>query len=175
MTANLPAYHITLQGAVVVSETRHSHTHYHNEQKNSPFKSFFCQAVVAHAFNPSTWEAEAGGFLSSGLQSEFQDSQGYTDTHTHTKKRKKKKKHLSPFPLYLSFCYIVFVPFFCYIIFVSFFCYIAFVCLLICLVGGGDNATGQRTTSKGECSPSSKWLPGIKPRSSGLVACTFTC
>jgi hypothetical protein len=33
--------------------------------------------VVAHAFNPSTWEAEAGGFLSSsqpGLQSEFQDS-----------------------------------------------------------------------------------------------------
>jgi hypothetical protein len=22
------------------------------------------QAVVAHAFNPSTWEAEAGGFLS---------------------------------------------------------------------------------------------------------------
>jgi hypothetical protein len=25
----------------------------------------FCQVVVAHAFNPSTWEAEAGGFLSS--------------------------------------------------------------------------------------------------------------
>jgi hypothetical protein len=23
-----------------------------------------CWAVVAHAFNPSTWEAEAGGFLS---------------------------------------------------------------------------------------------------------------
>jgi hypothetical protein len=39
--------------------------------------------LVAHAFNPSTWEAEAGGFLSSrdqpGLQSEFQDSQGYTE------------------------------------------------------------------------------------------------
>jgi hypothetical protein len=35
--------------------------------------------VVAHAFNPSTQEAEAGGFLSSGLQSEFQDSQGYTE------------------------------------------------------------------------------------------------
>jgi hypothetical protein len=30
------------------------------------FKKFFvCQAMVAHAFNPSTWEAEAGGFLSS--------------------------------------------------------------------------------------------------------------
>jgi hypothetical protein len=24
-----------------------------------------CREVVAHAFNPSTWEAEAGGFLSS--------------------------------------------------------------------------------------------------------------
>jgi hypothetical protein len=30
------------------------------------------QAVVAHAFNSSTWEAEAGGFRSQpGLQSEF--------------------------------------------------------------------------------------------------------
>jgi hypothetical protein len=38
--------------------------------------------VVAHAFNPSTWEAEAGRFLSSrpaGLQSEFQDSHGFTE------------------------------------------------------------------------------------------------
>jgi hypothetical protein len=39
--------------------------------------------VVAHAFNPNTWEAETGGFLSSrgqpGLQSEFQDSQSYTE------------------------------------------------------------------------------------------------
>ena len=37
--------------------------------------------MVAHAFNPCIWEAEAGGFLSSrptmpGLQSEFQDNQG---------------------------------------------------------------------------------------------------
>jgi hypothetical protein len=40
-----------------------------------------CRAVVTQAFNPSTWEAEAGRFLSSrstGLQSEFQDSQSYT-------------------------------------------------------------------------------------------------
>jgi hypothetical protein len=38
--------------------------------------------VVVHAFNPSPWEAEAGGSLSSRptwLQSEFQDSQGYTE------------------------------------------------------------------------------------------------
>jgi hypothetical protein len=40
--------------------------------------------VVAHTFNPSTWEAEAGRFVSSkgqpGLQTEFQDSQGYRET-----------------------------------------------------------------------------------------------
>jgi hypothetical protein len=55
--------------------------------------------VVVHAFNPSTWEAEAGGFLSlkpawSGLQSEFQDSQGYTEKSCleKTKKKPKKKK-----------------------------------------------------------------------------------
>jgi hypothetical protein len=37
---------------------------------------------MAHAFNPSTQEAEAGRFLvrgQPGLQSEFQDSQGYTE------------------------------------------------------------------------------------------------
>jgi outer membrane biosynthesis protein TonB len=32
-------------------------------------------AVVAHTFNSSTWEAEAGGFLSTRPQ----DSQGYTE------------------------------------------------------------------------------------------------
>jgi hypothetical protein len=39
--------------------------------------------VAAHAFDPSTWEAEAGRSLSwgqSSLQSEFQDSQGYRKT-----------------------------------------------------------------------------------------------
>ena len=40
------------------------------------------QAVVAHAFNPSTKEGEAGRFLvrgQPGLQSEFQDSRDYTE------------------------------------------------------------------------------------------------
>jgi hypothetical protein len=50
--------------------------------------------VVAHAFNLSTWEAEAGGFLSlrpgPGLQSEFQDSQGYTEKPC-LKKQKQKQ------------------------------------------------------------------------------------
>jgi hypothetical protein len=51
--------------------------------------------VVAHAFNPSTREAEAGGFLSSrqpGLQSEFQDSQGYTEKPCLEKQNKQTKK-----------------------------------------------------------------------------------
>ena len=46
--------------------------------------------MVAHAFNPSKWETEAGGFLSSrppGLQSEFQDSQGYTEKPCLEKKK----------------------------------------------------------------------------------------
>jgi hypothetical protein len=54
--------------------------------------------VVVHAFNPSTWEAEAGGFLSlsqPGLQGEFQDSQGYTETLSRkTKNKKQPKKNL---------------------------------------------------------------------------------
>jgi hypothetical protein len=48
--------------------------------------------VVVHAFNPSTWEAEAGGSLSLGLQSEFQDSEGYTEkTKNKTKQNKNHK------------------------------------------------------------------------------------
>lgn len=39
--------------------------------------------MVAHTFNPSTWEAEVGGSLwaqgKPGLESEFQDIQGYTE------------------------------------------------------------------------------------------------
>jgi hypothetical protein len=49
---------------------------------------FLCRSVVAHAFNPSTWEAEAGGFLSSRpawSKSEFQDNQGYTEKPCHEK------------------------------------------------------------------------------------------
>jgi hypothetical protein len=60
--------------------------------------------VLVHAFNSSTREVEADGFLSSrqpGLQSEFQDSQGYTEkpylekqkqTNKQTKNKNKKQK-----------------------------------------------------------------------------------
>jgi hypothetical protein len=66
--------------------------------------------MVAHAFNPSTWEAEAeaeaGGFLIQGqpdLQREFQDSQSYTDTLSWktNKQTKKKKKGIQ---LFISSC-----------------------------------------------------------------------
>jgi hypothetical protein len=60
-------------------------------------------AVVVHAFNPSTWEAEAGRFLvrgQPGLYSEFQDSQSYTEQpclekNKQIKKKKKRKQKLS--------------------------------------------------------------------------------
>jgi hypothetical protein len=48
--------------------------------------------MVAHAFNPSTWEAEAGGFQGQpGLQNEFQDSQDYTEKHCLEKQNKQTK------------------------------------------------------------------------------------
>jgi hypothetical protein len=47
--------------------------------------------VVVHAFNPSIWETEAGRYLGlrprPGLQSEFQDSQGYTEKPCLEKKK----------------------------------------------------------------------------------------
>ena len=51
--------------------------------------------MVVQAFNPSTGEAEAGGFLSSrqlALQSEFQDSQSYTEKPVSKNQKKKKEK-----------------------------------------------------------------------------------
>jgi hypothetical protein len=52
--------------------------------------------VVAHTFNPSTWEAEAGGFLSSrpAWSTEFQDSQGYRETLSQKTKTKQKTRNL---------------------------------------------------------------------------------
>jgi hypothetical protein len=46
--------------------------------------------MVAHVFNPSTREAEAGGFL----QSEFQDSQGYTEKPCLEKQKQKQQKKM---------------------------------------------------------------------------------
>jgi hypothetical protein len=52
--------------------------------------------MVAHAFNPSLWEAVRG---QPGLQSEFQDSQGYTEKPCVEKpkpKPKNKKQNKKP-------------------------------------------------------------------------------
>ena len=51
--------------------------------------------MVAHAFNPNTWEAEAGESLNSRpawLQSKFQDSQGYEKEKRRRARRRKMKK-----------------------------------------------------------------------------------
>ena len=53
--------------------------------------------VVVYAFNPSTWEAEAGGFLSSSpaCSTEWipgQDSQGNTEKPCLEKTKKEKKE-----------------------------------------------------------------------------------
>jgi hypothetical protein len=57
--------------------------------------------VVAHAFNPSTWEAEAGGFLSSRPAWSTERVPGQPGLHRETlsrktKKKKKKKKKNQP-------------------------------------------------------------------------------
>jgi hypothetical protein len=50
--------------------------------------------MVVHTFNPSTWEAEAGEFRGQpGLQSEFQDNQGYTEKPCLKKQKQKQKSH----------------------------------------------------------------------------------
>ena len=51
-------------------------------------------AVVELAFNPNTWEAEAGRFLSSrpAWSTEFQDSQDYTEKPCLEKKQIQKTK-----------------------------------------------------------------------------------
>jgi hypothetical protein len=68
-----------------------------------------CWAVVAHAFNPSTREAEAGGFLSSrltwstkgipgqpGLQRETLSRKNKTKQKTNQTNKKKKPKKPPP-------------------------------------------------------------------------------
>ena len=63
------------------------------------------QAVVVHAFNPSSWEAEAGRYLlvqgQHGLQSKFQDRlQSYREILS----QKTQKKKIYLFPLCACVC-----------------------------------------------------------------------
>jgi hypothetical protein len=65
--------------------------------------------AAVHAFNPSTWEAEAGRFLSLRPACEFQDSQGYTEKPCREKQKQKQttnkqtKKYIYEY-LFASVC-----------------------------------------------------------------------
>jgi hypothetical protein len=66
----------------------HAHTH----RNICPYKTIvFEPGVVAHAFNPSTWEAEAGGFLSSRPAWSTEQVPGQPGLHRETLSRKTKK------------------------------------------------------------------------------------
>jgi hypothetical protein len=76
-----------------------------NKKKLKKKKDIILPGLVAHAFNPITQEAEAGGFLSSrpAWSTQFQDSQGYTEkpclerqkTNKQTNKKPKKQKDIT--------------------------------------------------------------------------------
>jgi hypothetical protein len=53
--------------------------------------------MVAHTFNPSTWEAEAVSGQP-GLQSEFQNSQDYTEKPCLEKQNQRNKQKTKPTP-----------------------------------------------------------------------------
>jgi hypothetical protein len=56
-------------------------------------KNQWGQAVVAHAFNPNTWEAEAGGFLSSRPAWSTEWVPGQPGLHRETLSQKTKKQN----------------------------------------------------------------------------------
>jgi hypothetical protein len=56
-------------------------------------KTHFRRAVVAHAFNPSTWEAEADGFLSSRPAWSTNRVPGQPGLHKETLSRNKTKQN----------------------------------------------------------------------------------
>jgi hypothetical protein len=58
-----------------------------------------CWAVVAHAFNPRQRQADFWVWGQPGLQSEFQDSQGYAEKPC---LRKKKKRNPDVWNFYLD-------------------------------------------------------------------------
>jgi hypothetical protein len=63
--------------------------------------------VVAHAFNPSTWEPEAGGFLSSRPAWSTEWVPGQPGLHRETlswKKQQQKKLELNSDVIFVSDC-----------------------------------------------------------------------
>jgi hypothetical protein len=65
----------------------------HKEGNSPKCREGFCgQAVVLHAFNPSTWEAEAGGFLSSRPAWSTEWVPGQPGLHRETLSQKEKRR-----------------------------------------------------------------------------------
>jgi hypothetical protein len=64
-----------------------------NKTKQQTNKNKVSRAVVAHTFNPSTWEAEAGGFLSSRPAWSTEWVSGQPGLHRETLSQKKKTKN----------------------------------------------------------------------------------
>jgi hypothetical protein len=71
-------------------------------------KNIITPGMVAHTFNPSTWEAEAGGFLSSRPAWSTERAPGQTGLHRGTlsqkTKQKPKKKILLLMCVYVYVC-----------------------------------------------------------------------
>ena len=69
-----------------------------DRQKQNKTKQNKNWAAVAHAFNPSTWEAEAGGFMSSrpAWFTEWVPGQGYTEKPSVSEKQTNKQTNKKP-------------------------------------------------------------------------------
>jgi hypothetical protein len=85
------------QGLMVKRNKRVWKRNHINNNRKTKWKTQNCWAMVAHAFNPSTWEAEAGRFLSSRPAWSMVWVPGQPELYREilpgkTKKRKKKKK-----------------------------------------------------------------------------------
>ena len=109
----LPRGHSSVPSILILHQVAHNHLFNSSSRKsNALFKhalrshAHICththlikklkSGVVVHAFNPSNWEAEAGGFLSSrpAWSTEWVPGQPeqYRETLSQKTKRKKKKK-----------------------------------------------------------------------------------
>ena len=64
----------------------------------SAIKNEYKPGVVAHAFNPSTWEAEASGFLSLGPAWSTEWVPGQPELHKETLSQNKKQKTKQKIP-----------------------------------------------------------------------------
>ena len=63
------------------------------KKKKSSLKASLSRAVVAHAFNPSTWEAEAGKFLSSRPAWSTKRVPGQSGLHRETMSRQQQQQN----------------------------------------------------------------------------------